>query len=92
MTPTPQPARRKEWVGTFKDLFDEARRDQRRRILKAGKHKCVKIALGVARRVTQRNGEPLKRPVVVMRFYKCKICGRNMTPKNQLKCNKAAGV
>lgn len=64
---------------TFKKLFADVRRRQRERIRKAGKHECVKVACGTVRRVTGRGDKILKRPVVVMRFFECKICGRDMT-------------
>lgn len=60
-------------------LFRAARRRQRERERKAGKHRCVKVAYGTVTRVTGRGGRVLKRPVVVLRFYECKVCGRDMT-------------
>jgi hypothetical protein len=63
----------------FKKLFADVKRRQRERIQKAGKHECVKAACGTMSRVTGRFDKILKRPVTVMRFYECKICGRDMT-------------
>lgn len=68
---------------TFKKLFADVKRRQRERIRKAGKHECVKTCTGAARRVTGRGDKILKRPVVIMRFFECKICGRDMTPNGQ---------
>lgn len=67
----------------FKKLFADVRRRQRERIRKAGKHECVKTCTGAARRVTGRGDKILKRPVVIMRFFECKICGRDMTPNDE---------
>ncbi len=64
---------------SFKQIFADARRRQRERIRKAGEHECVKIQAGSARRLTGRGDITLKRPVVIMRFYECQICGRDMT-------------
>jgi hypothetical protein len=69
---------------TFKKLFDDVKRRQRERIRKAGKHECVKAPCGTMSRVTGRGDKILKRPVTVMRFYECKICGRDMTPNEKL--------
>lgn len=69
---------------SFEDLFAKMKRSQMERIRKAGKHKCVKTLLGTLGRVTGRGGKPLKRSADVMRFYECKICGRNMTPNAEL--------
>lgn len=66
---------------SFQKILDEARRVARERIRKAGKHKCVPVPYGTIRRVTGRGGKPLKRPVVVMQFHECKICGKNMTKR-----------
>ena len=60
------------------------RRRQADRIHKAGKHACVAVCCGTMDRVTGRDDRILKRPVVVMRFYECKVCGRSMTPKATL--------
>ena len=68
---------------TFKKLFADVKRRQRERIRKAGKHECVKAPCGTMSRVTGRGDKILKRPVVVMRFFECKICGRDMTPNDQ---------
>lgn len=62
----------------FKRLFSATKRRQLARIKKAGVHQCVAMACGSACRVTGRNDRILKRPVVVMRFYECEICGRTM--------------
>ena len=35
-------------------------------------------------RVTGRGDKILKRPVIVMRFFECEICGRDMTPNNKV--------
>lgn len=62
-------------------LSDAARksaREQRERVRKAGKHKCLPIAIGSIRRLTGRNGVRLKRPVVTLTLRECKICGRTM--------------
>lgn len=64
---------------TFEKLFQQAERRRKERIRKAGKHKCVKIITGTATRLTGRGDRILKRPVVVVRFYECKICGRDMS-------------
>lgn len=63
----------------FSKLFADVRRRQRERIRKAGEHECVRTPCGTATRVTGRGDRILKRPVVLMRFYECKICGRDMT-------------
>lgn len=68
---------------SFKKIFADVRRRQSERIRKAGKHECVKTPAGTAQRVTGRVDKILKRPVVIMRFYECKICGRDMTPNAQ---------
>ena len=65
-------------MSTFKDILKEARRLQRERIRKAGKHTCVREHVGTVRRLTGRGGKFLKRPVVTRRFYACKICGKDM--------------
>ena len=65
---------------SFKKLFADAERYHRDRIRKAGKHECVRELGGTVSRVTGRGDKILKRPVVQMRFYECKICGRDMTP------------
>ncbi|MDE2098198.1 MAG: hypothetical protein KGL39_13165 [Patescibacteria group bacterium] len=65
---------------SFKKLFADAERYRRERILKAGKHECVRELAGTVSRVTGRGDKILKRPVVQMRFYECKLCGRDMTP------------
>jgi len=63
---------------SVKQLLARARRWQLNRQRKAGKHECVKVQVGTARRLTARDGRTLKRPVTIARFYECKICGRNM--------------
>ena len=68
---------------SFKKLFADVARRQRERIRRAGKHNCVKTLTGTARRVTGRGDRILKRPVVIMRFFECKICGRDMTPNEK---------
>lgn len=65
---------------TLKKLFADVKRRQRERIRKAGRHRCVKAPCGTMSRVTGRGDKILKRPVVIMRFYECKICGRDITP------------
>lgn len=67
---------------SFKKLFADVARRQCERIRKAGKHECVKTPAGTASRVTGRGDKILKRPVAIMRFYECKICGRDMTPND----------
>ena len=69
-----------ETPASFKKLFAAAERYRRERIRKAGKHECVRELGGTVSRVTGRGDKILKRPVVQMRFYECKICGRDMTP------------
>jgi len=64
---------------TFEEIFAGAKRRQQERIRKAGKHKCVKVSTGTATRITGRGGKTLKRPVVILRFYECKTCGKDMT-------------
>ena len=68
---------------SFKKLFADAERYRRERIRKAGKHECVRELGGTVSRVTGRGDKILKRPVVQMRFYECKICGRDMTPNEK---------
>ena len=69
---------------SFKKLFADAERYRRERIRKAGKHECVRELAGTVGRVTGRGGKILKRPVVGIRFYECKICGRDMTPNEKV--------
>ena len=64
----------------FEKIFADVRRRRKKRIRDAGKHECVKVSAGVVRRVTGRDNVVLKRPVIVLRMYACKICGRGMTP------------
>jgi hypothetical protein len=65
-------------MNSFTKMMERARRHREERIAKAGKHKCIKVSLGTLRRVTGLNGKTLQRPVVFMRFYECKICGKEM--------------
>jgi hypothetical protein len=67
----------------FKREMKRIRDQQADRIRKAGKHDCVAVPAGVVTRVTGRGDRILKRPVVVMRFYECKVCGRDMTPNHR---------
>ena len=62
----------------FSHIFKELRRRQRERVRKAGNHRSVKVLSGTVRRVTGRGDKALKRPVVLARFYECKVCGRDM--------------
>lgn len=71
--------RKREEVKTFKQLFADVEKHQKERIRKAGKHVCIKQSSGTASRVTGRGGRILKRPIVFVRFYECKICGKDMT-------------
>jgi len=63
----------------FKKIMREVRKQATERIRKAGKHVCVPVCCGTMDRITGRSNRILKRPVVVMRFYECKVCGRDMT-------------
>lgn len=63
---------------TFKQLFAKAEKWRKERIRKAGKHVCVRQSSGTVSRVTGRNNKILKRPVVIQRFYECKLCGKEM--------------
>ena len=64
----------------FEKTMQDVRKRQAERIRKAGKHVCVALCSGTMARVTGRGDRILKRPVVVMRFYECKVCGRDMKP------------
>ncbi len=62
----------------FRKYFSKINKERANRIKNAGKHKCVKESIGSASRVTTSNGRILKRPVVLNRFYWCKICHKDM--------------
>lgn len=62
----------------FSQIMAKMELNRLARIERAGKHKCVKMLAGCARRVTGKNGKILKRPVIIMKFYECSKCGRTM--------------
>lgn len=61
------------------------RKKREKRIREAGPHKCTAVQTGAVSRVTGRNDRILKRPVVIMRFYECEICGRDMSKVAKVK-------
>lgn len=69
------------YSGLFARAVRNADRRQAERIRKAGKHVCIPVCSGELTRLTGRGGRILKRPVEVMKFYECKICGRDMTSR-----------
>lgn len=70
--------KKKQLGKSFAQLFARIDKQRLERMEKAGKHKCVRTISGTASRVTGHNDVILKRPVVLHRFYECKICGRDM--------------
>lgn len=66
-----------DWYSEVAKVVVKLQRERRR---KAGKHVCVKTSCGAVSRLTGRGGKILKRPVVILRLYECKLCGRDMTP------------
>jgi len=75
------------WLPEFKAMLSKARADiskrKAERIRKSGKHTCVARVAGTVSRLTGRGDRILKRPVIVSRFYECKICGKDM---QEVKC------
>lgn len=70
-------------AGDIGKQMEIVRRLNLKRIRMAGKHVCVRKYSFAVRRMTGRGDRILKRPVVVKRFYECKICGRDMTEVGQ---------
>lgn len=73
-----QKADLKSWHPSLRPMMLLLAKSQNKRIKEAGKHRCVKVKNGAARRVTGRGGKILKRPILLMQFYECKLCGRDM--------------
>jgi hypothetical protein len=63
---------------SFKEMFDDVLRARDTWKSNQRRHKCIRKQVGVVRKLTGRSGQPLKRPVVVARFYECAICWREM--------------
>lgn len=70
---------------SIKQLMASAARRQAARLRNAKPHRCVPTPTGSIRRVTNKDGEPLKRPVVLARFYECRVCGRDLKQKRAAK-------
>ncbi len=68
-------AEKDDW---FDKLWSKVFERRAERIRKAGKHECEAVRAGEVARVTGRGGRILKRAVVVLRFYECGVCGREM--------------
>lgn len=68
----------KSWCAALRPTMRRVYERQNKRIKEAGKHVCIRQKSGSSHRVTGRGDRILKRPVLQVQFFECKICGREM--------------